>query len=70
MKWKSSQATRTIKYLPTEKDALLKGASFLLLHAHARGHPESGCDGGQYGDYDVQDFTPKFFFHDFLNDSW
>ena len=63
MKWKSSQATRTIKYLPTKKDALLKGASFLLLHAHARGHPEGGCDGGQYGDYDVQDFTPEVFFH-------
>ena len=42
---------------------------FLLLHAHARGHPEGGCDGGQYGDYDVQDFTPDFLAHDLLNDS-
>ena len=33
------------------------------LHAHAGSHPEGGCDGGEYGNYDVQDFTPKFFFH-------
>ena len=70
MKWKSSQATRTIKYLPTKKDALLKGASFLLLHAHAGSHPEGGGNGGQYGNYDVQDFTPDFLAHDLLNDSW
>ena len=46
-----------------------KVALFLLLHAHARGHPEGGGDGGQYGDYDVQDFTPDFLAHDLLNDS-
>ena len=40
---------------------------FLLLHAHARGHSESGGDGGEHGNYDVQDFTPDFFVvHGFL----
>ena len=41
----------------------------LLLHAHARGHPEGGGNGGQHGNDDVQDFAPKFFFHELLNDS-
>ena len=34
------------------------------LHAHAGGHPEGGGNGGQHGNYDVQDFAPEFFFHD------
>ena len=45
------------------------GCFFLFLFArprgrlalHARGHAESGGDGSEYGDYDVQDFTPKVF---------
>ena len=32
---------------------------------HARGHPEGGGNGGEYGDYDVQDFAPKVFVHGF-----
>ena len=35
----------------------------IILLAHARSHPEGGGDGGQYGDYDVQDFAPEVFFH-------
>ena len=31
-----------------------------------RGHPEGGGNGGEYGDYDVQDFAPKVFVHGFL----
>ena len=34
------------------------------LHAHARGHPKGGCDGGKYGDHDVQDFAPDVFVHE------
>ena len=30
-----------------------------FLDAHARGDTESGGNGGEDGDYDVQDFTPK-----------
>ena len=39
---------------------------FCLLHAHAGGHPEGGCDGGEYGDYDVKDLAPGFFCHFFF----
>ena len=35
----------------------------MVLHSHARGHPEGGGDGGEYGDGDVQDFAPDFFVH-------
>ena len=49
----------------------LKTSAFfvIILSAHARCHPEGGCNGGEYGDYDVQDFTPDFLAHDLLNDS-
>ena len=30
-----------------------------FLDTHARGDTESGGNGGEHGDYDVQDFTPK-----------
>ena len=37
-----------------------------VLCLHARAHSEGGGNGGEHGDYDVQDFTPKFFvFHSF-----
>ena len=29
-----------------------------FLHADARGHSESGGNGGEYGDDDVEDFAP------------
>ena len=36
-----------------------------ILHAHARGHSEGSGNGGEHGDDDVQDFTPKVLvFHD------
>ena len=39
----------------------------VLLHTHARSHSEGGCDGGEHGDDDVQDFAPKVLvFHDSL----
>jgi hypothetical protein len=42
-----------------------------FLDAHARGDTESGGNGGEHGDYDVQDFTPKgLVFHFFLVDSF
>ena len=31
---------------------------------HARCYPEGSCDCSQDGDDDVEDFLPKFFFHD------
>ena len=31
----------------------------VFLDAHARVDTESGGYGGEHGDYDVQDFTPK-----------
>ena len=37
----------------------------LFLYANAAGHSESGGNGGEHGDYDVEDFTPDVFvFHD------
>ena len=37
---------------------------------HARCNPEGGGDGGEHGDDNVQDFTPKVLvFHSLLNDS-
>ena len=67
MMWKpipnsTTNTENLILWIDTVKDALLKGASFFLLHAHARGHPEGGGDGGQYSNDDVQNFAPKFFF--------
>ena len=53
-----------IHWIDTEKDAFFKGASFLLLDAHARSHPEGGNDGGEYSNDDVQDLAPNFFAHD------
>ena len=47
----------------------LKTHPLFCLHAHARGHPEGGCDGGKHGDYDVQDLAPDVLAHDLLNDS-
>ena len=41
------------------------GLRFWLADAYARSHPEGGGNGGEYGDDDVEDFTPKgFVFHD------
>ena len=37
-----------------------------MLYTDAGGHSEGGGDGGEYGDDDVQDFAPKFFFHSLL----
>ena len=67
MMWKpipnsTTNTENLILWIDTVKDALLKGASFFLLHAHARGHSEGGGDGGEHGDHDVQDLAPKFFF--------
>ena len=36
---------------------------FLLLHAHARCHPEGGGNGGQHSNDDVQNLAPNFFVH-------
>jgi len=37
------------------------------LHAHTRSHPEGGGDGGEYGDDDVEDFSPDVLvFHSFF----
>ena len=37
------------------------------LHAHTRSHPEGGGDGGEYGDDDVDDFSPDVLvFHSFV----
>ena len=68
MMWKpipnsTTNTENLILWIDTVKDALLKGASFFLLHAHARGHPEGGGDGGQHGNDDVQNFAPNVFFH-------
>ena len=35
-----------------------------FLHSYAGGYTEGSGDGGEYGDDDVKDFAPKFFFHD------
>ena len=44
---------------------LRKGETFgVRLHSHARSHTESGGDGGKHRDDDVENFAPKFFFHD------
>jgi hypothetical protein len=41
--------------------------TLLFDNTHAARHPEGGCDGSEYGDKDVQDFTPKcLVFHDLL----
>ena len=40
------------------RESIRKKCSLFVLHAHARSHPEGGGDGGKYGDYDVQDFSP------------
>ena len=43
---------------------MLVGASPSFLYSHAGSHTKSGCDGGQYRDKDVEDFTPEcFVFH-------
>ena len=43
-------------------------ANWPFSHPHAARHPEGSSDGGQYSDYDVQDFAPKtFVFHVFLS---
>ena len=40
-------------------------SDFLALCSYAGGDAESGGDGGEHGDYDVQDFTPDVLvFHD------
>ena len=31
---------------------------FVCLHSHARGHPEGGVDGSEYGDDDVENLSP------------
>ena len=41
----------------------MKTRPLSLLYSYAGGHTESSGDGGQYGDDDVEDFAPKFFFH-------
>jgi hypothetical protein len=39
------------------------------LHAHARGHPEGGGNGGKHGDNDVENLSPDAFtFHFLIND--
>jgi len=39
----------------------------VFLHAHARGDPEGGGDGGEHGDDDVDDFSPDVLvFHSFV----
>ena len=38
-----------------------RNVSFYLLQPHARGHPEGGGDGGQYGDKDLQNLAPDLF---------
>ena len=60
--------TKIVNPFETSK-RVTKVALFFGLHAHARSHPEGGGDGGEYGNYDVQDFTPDVLAHDFLNDS-
>ena len=36
---------------------------YVSASADARAHPEGGGNGGEHGDDDVQDFTPKVFVH-------
>ena len=39
---------------------------FVTLYAHARGHPEGGGDGGEYGDDKMEYLAPGVLvFHDF-----
>ena len=41
---------------------------FLFLHAHARGHPEGGCNGGKHGDDNVENLSPyTFTFHSLVD---
>ena len=38
------------------------------LYPDARGHSKGSCNGREYGDENVQDFTPKLFvYHDRLS---
>jgi hypothetical protein len=51
--------------IKTQPKLRVAGCVFWLADAYARSHPEGGGNGGEYGDDDVEDFTPKgFVFHD------
>jgi len=52
-----------------KKESYRNVALFLFAlssDTHAGSHSESGGDGGQYGDYDVQDFSPEVLVFHFL----
>ena len=42
---------------------------FFCLPAHAGGHSEGGCYGGEYCNDNIQYLAPNVFAHDWLNDS-
>ena len=58
------------KEIPRYQQNIADGEGYSFLDTYAGGDSEGGCNGGEYGDENVEHFAPKrFVFHDFLVDS-
>ena len=51
-------------FILRERASCENSPSLFFLHSHAGGDTKGGGNSGQYSNDNVQDFAPKFFFHD------
>ena len=51
------------KEIPRYQQNVADGEGYSFLDTYTGGDSEGGCNGGEYSNYNVKDFTPDAFIH-------